>query len=200
MQRALTLTPDRGASIVFAPTSFHADGRACARGTITVEPDANGYLPRLIPSVDVLDGVSGQTSFINPGSLVGFNPQPEPPGDSNFGFFNVVRGQTARVNVSYLNMPDGFPPGPCRVTVTFYDGDGRSIGQSTQSLDLGKTVLFDYATTDFPTGWRGRIRANVHAESSDGRTFPLLASSLEVFAGDTGKTALFYPGALMGSH
>ncbi len=126
------------------------------------------------------------------------NPQPEPPGDFNFGLFNVVQGQTARVNVSYVDTPRGFPPGPCRATVSFYDGDGRLLGQSAQVLSPGQTVQFDYQTGGTPAGSRVRIRAGVHIDAGDGGVVPVVAPSLELFAADTGRSALFIPGRMMG--
>lgn len=110
-----------------------------------------------------------------------------------------MKGQTARVNVSYVDTPDGFPPGPCRVTVSFYDGDGRLVGQSTQALEPGQTVQYDYQTGELPAGGRARIRASVRVEAADGSVVPCVMPSLEVFAADTGRTALFVPGAMMGS-
>jgi hypothetical protein len=199
VQRSVTLTPDRGAALVFAPASFERDGRATARASVAIERDPSGYMPRVVPTVEVMDSATGQTSVIDPGSIVGFNPQPEPPGDFHFGLFNVVKGQTARVHVSYVDVenPNGFPPGPCRVTVSFYDGDGRLIGQQTQALEFGATAQFDYSTTDLPAGARQRIRASVRVESSDGELIPCIMPALEVFAADTGRSALHYAGALI---
>jgi hypothetical protein len=199
IQRKVTLYQDKGASLGFSPTSFGADGRVALRGEVVVSPDPGGYQPRVVPSLEVFDAASGLTGVLNPGSLVGFNPQPEPPGDFGFGLFNVVKGQTARVNVSYVETPRGFPPGPCRATVSFYDGDGRLIGQSTQVLEPGKTAQFDYQTGGLPAGSRARIRASVHVEAPDGSVVPCIMPSLEVFAADTGKTALFIPGVMMGN-
>jgi hypothetical protein len=198
VQRKVTLSQDKGASLGFSPTTFGADGRVALRGEVVVSPDASGYQPRVIPSLEVFDSASGLTGVLNPGSIVGFNPQPEPPGDFNFGLFNVVKGQTARVNVSYVDTPQGFPPGPCRATISFYDGDGRLLGQSAQVLSPGQTVQFDYQTGGLPAGSRVRIRASVHIDAGDSSVMPVVAPSLELFAADTGKSALFIPGKMMG--
>jgi hypothetical protein len=96
-------------------------------------------------------------------------------------------------------MPEGFPPGPCRLVVSFYDGDGRLLGQSAQSLDPGKTTQFDYQTGGLPAGSRVRIRASVHVETADGDLIPCIMPSLEIFAADTGRTAVFIPGGMIGS-
>ncbi|HWW76881.1 MAG TPA: hypothetical protein VNZ44_15890, partial [Pyrinomonadaceae bacterium] len=123
----------------------------------------------------------------------------DPPRDFDFGLFNVVKGQTARVNVSFVDMPEGFPPGPCRLVVSFYDGDGRLVGQSEQSLEPGKTAQLDYQTGGLPTGGRTRLRASVHVETASGDFIPCIMPSLEVFAADTGRTAFFVPGRMLGS-
>jgi hypothetical protein len=195
----IPLIPEKGWSLTFTPTVFRGDGRACARATVDVEPDANGFLPDLVPSVEVLNASTGNSDLLNPGAIRGFNPQPEPPGDFNFGLFNVVKGQTARVSAAFVDMPEGFPPGPCRVTLSFYGGDGQLISQSMQTIDLGKTAEFDFPTTNFPAGARARIRASVHVEPLEGGLTPCLMPAVEVFATDTGKGALYYPGAMIGS-
>lgn len=196
-ERAFTLTQGRTASLVYVPSSYRADGHAMTRASVRVEPEA-GYLPSIIATVEVSEISSGQTSIFNPGARAGFNPQPEPPGDSHFGILNVVRGQTTRVNVSAVSSGDAMPPCPCRADVTFYDGTGQAVGRETLWLAPGQTASADFATTDMPAGWRGRIRASVHVESLDGRTRPVVATSLELFAADTGRGLLFYPGALIG--
>ena len=197
--RSLTLTPDKGAVLVYAPSSVRPDGRAGVRATVFVEPDASGYTPQLVVTIEVLDPMTGQTSIINPGTRAGFNPQPEPPGDSHFGLFNIVRGQTARVNVSNVGAASSdLPPGPCRAEVVFYDGTGRVVASETLWLAAGQTGMSDFVTTDMPAGFQGRIRASVHVESLDGRSTPVVATSVEVFAADTGRSALFYPGTLTG--
>ena len=192
----INLTPYRGGSISFTPSSFMADGRACARASVTVQPDANGFLPDLAPTVDILDIATGQSTLINAGSIRG---DWSGPGDLSLGLFNVVKGQTARVSVAFVDMPDGFPPGPCRATLTFYGGDGQQISESTIPLNIGQTAQFDFPTTNFPNGARARIRASVKVESSEGELIGLLMPAVEVFASDTGKGTLFYPGAAMGS-
>lgn len=196
-ERAFTLTQGRSASLVYVPSSFRPDGRAMTRASVRVEPES-GYLPRLTITVEVSDAATGQTSIIHPGALAGtFNPQPEPPGDFHFGLLNVVRGQTTRVNVSNIGSAD-LPPGPCRADVVFYDGTGQAVARETLWLAPGQTGMADFATTNMPAGWRGRLRASIHVGSLDGRALPVVAPSLEVFAADTGRSTLFYPGALIG--
>jgi hypothetical protein len=47
-------------------------------------------------------------------------------------------------------------------------------------------------------GWRTRLRASVHVETADGTIIPCVMPAVEVFAGDTGKGAIFYPGTMIG--
>jgi hypothetical protein len=196
-ERAFTLTRGRTASLIYAPSSYRPDGRAMTRAAVRIAPQ-DGFLPRIVPTVEVSDMATGQTSIVNPGALrADFNPQPEPPGDFHFGLLNVVRGQTTRVNVSNIVSAD-LPPGPCRADVVFYDGTGQTVARETLWLAPGQTGMADFATTDMPAGWRGRLRASIHVQSLDGRTLPVVAPSLEVFAADTGRSALFYPGAFVG--
>jgi hypothetical protein len=199
VQNAISLSGEKGGTLVFAPRSFGGDNRACARAVVTVEPDANGFLPDLIPTVEILDASTGQTSLLNPGAIAGFNPQPEPPGDYNFGLFNIVRGQTARISASYISEREDLPPGPCRLILSFYSGDGRLISESAQSVEPGKTATFDYSTADFPEGARQRIRAAVHVEGDERGLIPCIMPSIEVFASETGKGTMFYPGSMIGS-
>lgn len=193
----INLVPDRGGSILFTPTSFMSDGRACARATVTVQPDANGNLPQLVPTVEILDVATGQSSLINPGST---RQDWSGPGDFDFGLFNVIKGQTARVSVAFVGLPEGFPPGPCRVTLRFFGGDGQQISESTIPLNPGQTGQFDFPTTNFPDGARARIRASVHVDPNEDGLIGLLMPAVEVFAADTGKGALYYPGAMIGGH
>jgi hypothetical protein len=112
----------------------------------------------------------------------------------------VIKGQTARVSASFVGVPDGFPPGPCRVTLRFYGGDGQLISESTIPLNLGGTAQFDFPTTSFPTGARARIRASISVEPLEREsTIPLVVGAVEVFAADTGKGALYYPSVMIGS-
>jgi hypothetical protein len=65
-------------------------------------------------------------------------------------------------------------------------------------LSPGQTVQFDYQTGGLPAGSRVRIRASVHIDAGDGSVMPVAAPSVEVFAADTGRSALFIPGRMMG--
>ena len=166
---------------------------------MTVEADASGAVPRIATSIEVINADGSASNVLNPGAAVGFNPQPDPPGfpDFNFGFVTYGRGQTVRVNATYLDA-DGFPPDPCRITLSFYNGDGRLLAQTVQIVEVGKTVSFDLPAGDLPVGARPRLRASVSVEPLASGVVPCIMPSVEVFNNDTSKTALFYPGAMIG--
>jgi hypothetical protein len=200
-RQSVALSQGRAAALNFAPTDFGAGGRAQLRAQVTVDPDSDGIVPCVIPSLEVVNSDGSNSTALNPGALVGFNPQPEPPGDNpdfEFGFITEGRGQTMRLNASYIDADTKFPPGPCRVTLSFYDGDGRLVMQTVETLELGKTVSLDAPAGELPAVVRRRLRATVHVEPLDGGIVPCIMPSLEVFNDDTGKTSLFYPGSMIG--
>lgn len=202
-RRSVQLYQGRAASLDFAPREFGEGGRAQLRAEVVVEPDADGVVPYVIPSAEVFNADGSGSNFLDPGSLVGFNPQPDPPGDRpdpdfEFGFVTQGRGQTARLNASYTGADGELPPGPCRVTLGFYDGDGRLVTQSVETLELGRTVSLDLRAGGLPPDAGGRLRATVHVETLDGRALPRVMPALELFDQDTGKTSLFYPGSVIG--
>lgn len=201
-RQSFALSQGRPAALNFAPTEFGAGGRAQLRAQITVDPDADGIVPCIMPSLEVVNLDGSNSTVVNPGTLVGFNPQPEPPGDSDpifeFGFVTEGRGQTMRLNASFTDAAADLPPGPCRVTLSFYDGDGRLVMQTVETLELGKTVSLDVPAGEIPSTVRKRLRATVHVEALPGGIVPCVMPSLEVFNTDTGKTSLFYPGAMIG--
>jgi ligand-binding sensor domain-containing protein len=85
-----------------------------------------------------------------------------------------------------------------RVTLSLYDGDGRLVMQTVETVELGKSVSLDVPAGEIPSTVRKRLRATVHVEALPGGLVPCVMPSLKVFNGDTGKTSLFYPGAMIG--
>lgn len=203
-RQSFALSQGRPAALNFAPSEFGAGGRAQLRAQITVERDAEGFIPCIMPSLEVVNLDGSNSTVVNPGTLAGFNPQPEPPGDHapdtdfEFGFVTEGRGQSMRLNAVYTDADTNFPPGPCRVTLSFYDGDGRLVMQTVETLELGKTVSLDVPAGELPATVRKRLRATVHVEALPGGIVPCIMPSLEVFNTDTGKSSLFYPGAMIG--
>ena len=114
---------------------------------------------RTIGSVEVFDALGNVTHFANPaatrmsefnnsspgrpdpGSLVGFNPQPDPPG---FGMVSL-RGQDVRMNVACFEHPiNGFPPDPCRGTFMFHNAAGEVLHRGTYDLKPGQSAALVY--------------------------------------------------------
>jgi len=203
-RQQVSLAQGRAAALNFAPGEFGAGGRAQLRAQVEVEPDENGIIPCVMPVLEIVNLDGSNSTSLNPGTLVGFNPQPDPPhdrqpdNDFEFGFVTQGRGQTIRLNASYIDADTELPPGPCRVTLSFYNGDGRLVMQTVETVELGKTVSLDVPAPELPAGVRQRLRASVHVEALPGGLIPCVMPALEVFNNDTGKTSLFYPGAMIG--
>lgn len=199
-RREAQLSRGRTATLTYAPLDLAPGARVAARAVVEVLPDPSGFIPCVIPAVEVVNLDGSASSVLNPGTLVGFNPQPDPPvpsPDFDFGFASAVRGQTFRVSASYTDA-DGFPPDPCRVTLSFYDGEGRLVAQTVKTLELGKTVSFDVPAGELPArGWR-RLRASVHVEPLAGGFIPCIMPAVEIFNDADGRATLFHPGAMIG--
>jgi hypothetical protein len=71
--------------------------------------------------------------------------------------------------------------------------------QTVESVEVGGAVSLDLPAGELAGGVRRRLRATVRVERLDGELIPCVMPSLEVFNTDTGKTSLFYPGAMIGS-
>jgi hypothetical protein len=198
-RKEVTLYQNLAATLTYVPLDLAPGARAQLRGEVTIEPDPSGVQPCVIPAIEVINLDGSPSSVLNPGTLVGFNPQPDPPvpPDFDFGFVSAVSRQTFRVQASYLDA-DGLPPDPCCVTLSFYDESGRLVAQTVKTLELGKTVSFDVSVGELPTNSRRRLRASVHVEPLPGGIIPCIMPAVEIFNDDTGKTALFYPGAMIG--
>ena len=121
-------------------------------------PDPGG---RAIPDVEVLDGSTGKVTrhenpaaarmsyfndgLTNPGVIVGFNPQPDPPG---FGMITLV-GQGARMAVSCFEHPvNGVPPGPCSGEVMFHDAQGNVLKSGRYGLKPGESFFLDFVPSE----------------------------------------------------
>ena len=177
-------------------------GNAGVRAVVAAESNVrNNTTPVITPTVEVFNADTGQTSVLDPGSIYSFNPQPDPPG---FGFFGIARNQTARLNVAYIGYhnppgdhnPPAFVPAPASVRLQFVNGDGRVMAETTQLVEFGKAVSFDFPAGAFPAGLRQRLRAVVIVTPDASGLAPCVMPSVEVLNNDTGKTAVFYPGQL----
>lgn len=70
------------------------------------------------------------------GPAQAFNPQPDPP--ARIGAVTLNPGQTLRLNVRMIKAASthatDVPPGPCRVSLGFLDGESRGLGQTLVGL------------------------------------------------------------------
>jgi len=91
------------------------------------------------PFIRVVSITVAALLLLGVGAAQAFNPQPDPPG---FGMFGITDFQRAHLHVS---LPDtqktrgGFPPGPCRVEVSFVNEDGKAVMTETHTLSPGIT-------------------------------------------------------------
>jgi hypothetical protein len=184
------------------------------RASVDIERNNSALLPAVMPSVEVFNNDTGQTSAFNPGALSSFNHQTDLTG---FGMFGIARNQTARLNVAYVgfhnppadhNPPsDHNPPGdhnppddrpdPANITLQFVNGDGRVMAESRQVVEFGKAASFDFPAGAFPAGVRQRLRAVVIIAPTASGIVPCVMPSVEVLNNDTGKASVFYSGQLI---
>lgn len=193
VEHDISFTPDRGVFLDVQP-ALRAGQRAQVRAEVVAFADDRGILPKLIPSVEVFDVASGRTSIGDPGSIRGFNPQPEPPGDK--GLFGLAGDQSAFVNASYIGLPtdSGLPPGPCNVLITLYNGAGAVMASQRATLRPGQTATLEFQAGAMPAGIRRRMFAVVTSDAAD-RSFVL--SSIEVADTRSGQSSVFYPDAMV---
>jgi hypothetical protein len=119
-----------------------------------------------------------------------------------FGMVGIARGQTLRLNVVALarkgdkstvdNPLDAVdvPPGPCKVDLSFMDGEGNLILPAVQrTLEIGHASFVDLNRDllDRP-GNRLEIRVMVNVICSTDRGGIVAVPTLEVFDNITGET------------
>ncbi len=161
--------------------------------------DGAGLLPPgpCRATVELFDNQTGRTLVTlgpdKPGEAAGFNPQPEPPG--NVGQVAIVAGQVARLNA--VNLPEpgrsGFPPGPCRVELILFNGDGAVLKSSTTILRPGEATSLDFAIpADATAAGRIPVRGVMLVSRAGRNGFPPgpCRTTLEVFDQASGKTSV----------
>ncbi len=107
---------------------------------------------RAIPSAEVFDRANGRVvlfenpatgnmrefnNAIDPGTAIGFDPQPDPPG---FGVVTLRADQAMRMNVfCFEHAVDGAEPRTCSGEIMFHDANGNVLRRGTYQLSPGQT-------------------------------------------------------------
>jgi len=122
--------------------------------------------------------------------------------ENDFPIFGITAGQTARLNVVNTIGDPGIMP--CRVVVSFFDGDGNLLGgPDTKELRPGQSAFVDRMIQDpgiRPPG-RLQIRAAVAADvrnKQELRACGGVFQTLEVFSTETGQTVFMHPMVIRG--
>ena len=136
--------------------------------------------------------------LLSVGPAAAFNPQPDPP--ARFGMVGLVADQTARLNVVAppLRSRDALPA-PCRVLLSFLDGDGVKLIESAQFILLpGKARHLDLPGLALPglalpgSARNARLQflpaVQVQPNLPGERRCAGVAASLELFEPNDGRT------------
>ena len=100
------------------------------------------------------------------------------------GMFGVARGQIARINVAHIGQPGSRP---IQVEMALVDATGAVVARDSKTIEPGQAVFFD-VPFEAVGGREDRIELRPVISGSPDRN---LASSVEVFDADTGKTTVF---------
>jgi hypothetical protein len=127
-----------------------------------------------------------------------FNPQPDPPG---YGMVGIATGQTARLNIVNVGVPDpttGLPPDPCRARLQFVDADGNELASRGVAPEMGHAKFLDFtpnfvpvSTVDAVAPLRAEIRAVVLTDN--GLPPGPCRVTLEIFDNVTGRSEVIVP-------
>jgi hypothetical protein len=75
------------------------------------------------------------------------------------GIIGIIKGQTARLNLVNVGDPNTIPPGPCRSTLSFFDGAGNLLTASTEvRLEIGQATFVDLNADALTLGGRLLVR------------------------------------------
>lgn len=140
-----------------------------------------------VSTIEMFDNVTGKT-------LVASRACPPGPPTKVFGQLGIVAGQTIRLNAVNVAAPGTslIPPGPCRVTLVFFDENGNALAHSSQLLQPGAATFLDFSlpVVTVNGGGRAEVRADVVVENTTAVRLPPgpCRATLEVFDSDTGRT------------
>jgi len=123
-----------------------------------------------------------------------FNPQPDPPG---YGMVGIADGQTARLNIVNIGVPDpttGVPPDPCRARLQFVDADGSELASRGVAPEMGHAKFLDF-TPSFLSTNGGPLRAEIRAVvlTDNGAPPGPCRVTLEIFDNVTGRSDIVLP-------
>jgi len=128
---------------------------------------------------------------------------------TGFGMVGVADGQTARLNLVNVGVPDpttGIPPGPCRARLQFVDADGGVLAARGVAPEAGHSTFLDFTPSFIPIDTNGAVaplRAEIRAVVLSDSAAPPgpCRLTLEIFDNVTGRTqiALYPPGPCRGA-
>jgi hypothetical protein len=137
-----------------------------------------------------------RTSLLSPGTLKGFNPQPDPP--KEFGIAGITRGQTARINV--INMPDpnsSLPQNQCTVEMTFLDSNDKPfldrsghLVHKVVTLAPHQAAFLDLNADELSFTVEGRVTFIPCIRVREGTEGTLVGAGFEMIHNDNKKTVL----------
>jgi len=186
---------DLNGDALFTPGTGDVLLRAEVRPVVRVLQTAVGdvFVPPgpCVSSIELFDNATGKTrvsaGLQNPGVIVGFNPQPDPP--RVFAQLGIVTGQTIRLNAVNVGEPGLIPPSPCRATLVLFGPEGGVLAHSTQVLQPGAATFLDFTLPPVVETPRTEIRGVVIVESISRGFPPPCRATLEVFDNVDGKTS-----------
>src|SRR5882724_1877459 len=170
----------------FKPTDLpFAPIRKRIRPVITIDPDENGVIPCLKQTFELIDNNTQRTVIAYQGADNLMEGKMMAETRTLIGLVGITPGQTARLNV--VNTQDffpvnGFPPGPCKVTLSFYDVNGRLISSTSGVLQPGKAASLDFNTMGSGGGGgtgRVAVRAEVIVDVDERGLVPAVMPTLE---------------------
>ena len=162
---------------------------------------------RLVIRIGIGVATAAVVAAASVGFVHAFNPQPDPPGDI-YGLITINPGEQLQLNVSNYSLPPehGYPPGPCRATLTFFDQAGNAVAHKPISLAPGASDSLSFSaaagigTNTIDAVGRVSVRAAVYFERGGaGQRGDTCVSGLQL-VGASGETSGFInPGVLVGS-
>ena len=196
-QESFMLRAGQSAFLDHAAPLLRHGVREIIRAVVIIDPNIR---PGYRSVVEVMNHDNQPNTFVYPG---GHNPPADkvlhaPPSDYDSGIVGITRGQVARLNVvntSDIYRPTGYPPDPCRVTLSFYTREGMLLAQVTRVLAPGQAASLDVNANDFVPnqGSRLQLHAVVNVAPGTSGITPCVMPTVEGFDLNDGKTSFLLP-------